>query len=281
MRGSDKGKLYIVPTPIGNLADITLRALTVLKEVDSIGAEDTRNSARLLKHYDIRTPMFSYHKFNERYRLEKIISQLENGKNVAIISDAGTPGISDPALILIREALQAGIRVETLPGPTALIPALVSSGLATQPFHFLGFLPDKEEERNSLLHSCRHLTGTLIFYEAPHRILAFLNLLQSFLGDRDIVLAREISKIHESYLHSSVSSLLQNPEQITLKGEFVILVSGSEPLTISTEYLENRISQLLGEGKTVKAIIAELQNETGLPRNQIYRTVLRIRERIS
>lgn len=278
MSGSDKGKLYIVPTPIGNLADITLRALSVLKEVDRIAAEDTRNSARLLKHYDIRTPMFSYHKFNERQRVEKIIAQLKDGQDIAVISDAGTPGISDPALILIREALQAGIRVETLPGPTALIPALVSSGMATQPFHFLGFLPDKEEERNSLLVSCRHLTGTLVFYEAPHRLMAFLNLLQTFLGDRAIVLAREISKLHETFLRSSVASLLQNPEQITLKGEFVILVAGSEPLTISAEYLENRISQLLGDGKAVKLITTELQNETGLPRNEIYRTILRIRE---
>jgi len=259
-----KGKLYIVPTPIGNLADITLRALDILKEVDSIGAEDTRKSAILLKHYSIQTPMFSYHKFNERNRVEKIIDKLKTGKDVAIISDAGTPGISDPALIIIKAAIENGYEIETLPGASAFLPALISSGLNCERFYFIGFLPDKQKERKIQLEYLATVRDTLIFYEAPHRLLRFLEELFNFLGDREIVLAREISKLYETYTRSRLAELLQHSEDITLKGEFVIIVEGYQQKEISDDELIVLVKEYLLTENSLKSIAEKVAGQTGL-----------------
>ncbi|KQC07318.1 MAG: tetrapyrrole methylase [Candidatus Cloacimonas sp. SDB] len=273
-----KGKLYIVPTPIGNLADITLRALDILKEVDSIGAEDTRKSAILLKHYSIQTPMFSYHKFNERNRVEKIIDKLKTGKDVAIVSDAGTPGISDPALIIIKAAIENGYEIETLPGASAFLPALISSGLNCERFYFIGFLPDKQKERKIQLEYLATVRDTLIFYEAPHRLLRFLEELFNFLGDREIVLAREISKLYETYTRSRLAELLQHSEEITLKGEFVIIVEGCQPEEISDEELTALVKKYLLTENSLKSIAEKVAGQTGLNRNKIYQLALKLRK---
>jgi 16S rRNA (cytidine1402-2'-O)-methyltransferase len=273
-----KGKLYIVPTPIGNLADITLRALDILKEVDSIGAEDTRKSAILLKHYSIQTPMFSYHKFNERNRVEKIIDKLKTGKDVAIISDAGTPGISDPALIIIKAAIENGYEIETLPGASAFLPALISSGLNCERFYFIGFLPDKQKERKIQLEYLATVRDTLIFYEAPHRLLRFLEELFNFLGDREIVLAREISKLYETYTRSRLAELLQHSEEIILKGEFVIIVEGYQPEEISDEELTAHVKKYLLTENSLKSIAEKVAGQTGLNRNKIYQLALKLRK---
>ncbi|MCD6176394.1 MAG: 16S rRNA (cytidine(1402)-2'-O)-methyltransferase, partial [Candidatus Cloacimonetes bacterium] len=166
---SKKGILFIVPTPIGNLADITFRAVDVLKKVSLIGAEDTRNSKKLLNHYNIETPMISYHKFNERKRVDQLLDKLQNGEDIAIISDAGTPGISDPSSIIIKEAIANDLKVEVLPGATAFIPAIIASGLNCERFQFIGFLPEKNKTRDILLESIKKNENTLIFYEAPHK----------------------------------------------------------------------------------------------------------------
>ncbi|MFC1887437.1 16S rRNA (cytidine(1402)-2'-O)-methyltransferase [Candidatus Cloacimonadota bacterium] len=277
MINSRKGKLYIVPTPIGNLQDITYRAVEVLKTVDLIGAEDTRKSAVLLSHYKVETPTFSYHKFNERSRVEKILEKLSSGKNIAIISDAGTPGISDPAQIIIREVLNSGMEVETLPGPAAFLPALVSSGLATDRFQFIGFLPEKKSDKVKLLSDLLHYEGTLIFYEAPHRLVKFIAELLEVLGNRKVVIAREISKIYETYVRTSFSEFVDHPEIVNIKGEFVVIVEGYIKAEIGQEELEKIIRSKLSKGTVLKKMVKEIADETGLNKNRIYEIALQLK----
>ncbi|MCD4796473.1 MAG: 16S rRNA (cytidine(1402)-2'-O)-methyltransferase, partial [Candidatus Cloacimonetes bacterium] len=244
--------LFIVPTPIGNLADMTFRAIEVLKNVALIGAEDTRTSTKLLKHYGISTPMISYHKFNERSRVEKFLDKLKNGEDVAIISDAGTPGISDPASIIIKAAIENDIRVETLPGAAAFIPALVSSGLGSERFYFAGFLPEKKLEKDNLLKELINIKDTLIFYEAPHRLLKFFSNLKEVFGNRKIVIARELSKLYETYYRTTIDKVLVNPEMITLKGEFVIIVEGAKEKEYSDAELTEMLEAEIDKGKSKK-----------------------------
>ena len=215
--------LYLVPTPIGNLGDMTYRAVETLKSVDLIYAEDTRNSKILLKHYAIQTPMRSYHQFNEKERCAEILTHLKAGKQIALISDAGTPGISDPAQIIVQYLLQHGQQVCALPGATALIPALVASGFDTHNFTMIGFLPKSSKEQLKLFKSLPTATKPLIFYEAPHRLEKFLHLLKKYLGNADICIAREISKIHETYYRGKLDYFISNFSEIILKGEFVII----------------------------------------------------------
>ena len=218
--------IYLIPTPIGNLEDITLRAIRLLKEVDLILAEDTRVSIKLLKHFAIGTPLQSFHMHNEHKKVETVVEQLKNGKTVALISDAGTPGISDPGFLLVREALKEGVEVQCLPGPTALIPALVQSGIPCERFVFEGFLPPKKG-RQTRLEQMALETRTQVFYESPHKLLKTLEQLVTYFGaDRSIAVVREISKLYESTFRGTAQEGLDFFEAHPPKGEFVIVVEG-------------------------------------------------------
>ncbi len=218
--------LFIVPTPIGNLEDITFRAIRILKEADLILAEDTRTSKKLLQHYDIATPLKSYHAHNEHASIDYLIEQLQEGARLALISDAGTPGISDPGFLITRACVQQGIPVECLPGATAFVPALVASGLPCDKFHFEGFLPHKKGRQTRLIY-LSELPHTFVLYESPHRLLKCLNQLESFCGaERMACVARELTKVHQEIKTDSLKKLLEHFGQKKIKGEIVIVVSG-------------------------------------------------------
>lgn len=222
------GILYIVPTPVGNLEDMTLRAIRILKEVDLILAEDTRTSGKLLKHFEIQNHLMSHHKFNEHGTSAGIVERLKGGQNIALISDAGTPGISDPGFFLAREAAAAGVKVECLPGATAVIPALVSSGLPCDRFAFEGFLPQKKG-RQTKLQSLVDEKRTMAFYESPYRVLKTLQQFAEVFGeDRQAATCREISKIHEECLRGTLAELIAHFKETAPKGEFVIIVAGKQ-----------------------------------------------------
>ncbi len=222
-----KGILYIVATPIGNLEDITFRAVRILKEVDWIACEDTRHTQKLLNHFEIRKPLTSYFDHNKQTKGSVILAALERGENVALVSDAGTPAISDPGYNLVRAALESGLQVVSIPGPSAAIAGLASSGLPTDRFLFLGFPPMKEGRKRRFFESAREERGTLILYESPHRIVKCLRLMKDVLGDRLVVLAHELTKIHEGTIRGRISEILRNESQIVDKGEYVILVEGN------------------------------------------------------
>lgn len=221
-------KLYIVPTPIGNLEDMTFRAIKVLKEVDLILAEDTRNSIHLLKHFQIDKPLRSYHAHNEHKTVEEIVNSIQAGKSVALVSDAGTPAISDPGFLLVRECIKAGVNVETLPGATAFVPALVNSGLPCDSFVFHGFLPQKKGRLTKLL-SLKDETRTMIFYESPFRLVKALQEFKEHLGgDRQASVSRELSKLYEENARGTLDELIQHFSSKTVKGEIVIVVAGRD-----------------------------------------------------
>ncbi|MBQ8051267.1 MAG: 16S rRNA (cytidine(1402)-2'-O)-methyltransferase [Bacteroidaceae bacterium] len=222
------GTLYVVPTPVGNLEDITARALRILREADLILAEDTRTSGNLLRHFDIRNAMQSFHKFNEHQVVTNFVERLRGGETVALVSDAGTPGISDPGYLLVREAIRAGVEVITLPGPTAFVPALVSSGLPCDKFCFEGFLPQKKG-RMTRLQELRQEARTIVFYESPHRLLRTLEQFVEVFGpERQAAVCREISKVHEESLRGTLSELLAHFRSEEPRGEFVIVLGGCE-----------------------------------------------------
>ena len=221
------GTLYLVATPIGNLEDITLRALRVLKECDVVAAEDTRHSGQLLKHFGISKPLLSYFQFNEAKRSEEIIERLRRGEKVALVTDAGSPGISDPGERVVKAALEAGLRVEAIPGACALIAALTASGLPTKEFHFIGFLPHKSGQRRKQLEQLKAFDGTLILYESPYRIEKLLIELNEIFPERGVVLARELTKKFEEFLRGTPHELLEILKKRSLKGEFVVLVEGA------------------------------------------------------
>jgi 16S rRNA (cytidine1402-2'-O)-methyltransferase len=221
-------KLYLVPTPIGNLKDITFRALEVLGSADLVLAEDTRQASKLLNHYNIRTPLQSHHMFNEHKSTEAVCRKILDGQNIALVSDAGTPGISDPGFLLVRTCLEKGIEVETLPGATALIPALVNSGLPCERFCFEGFLPQKKG-RNKRLSALKEESRTMVFYESPYRLVKALSELEAHFGpDRQASVSRELSKIYEETVRGSLSFLSEYFSEKTPKGEFVIVVAGNK-----------------------------------------------------
>lgn len=221
------GILYIVPTPVGNLEDITLRALRVLREADLILAEDTRTTSILLRHYDIHNQLLSHHKYNEHGTSANVVERLRGGQNVALVSDAGTPGISDPGFFLVREAVAAGIEVQCLPGATAFVPALVASGLPDDRFCFEGFLPQKKG-RQTRLAALSNETRTMVMYESPHRLVKTLQQLGEVLGgDRRACVAREISKVHEECVRGSLSDLIVHFTETPPRGEIVVVVAGS------------------------------------------------------
>ncbi len=219
-------KLYIVPTPIGNLEDITLRALRILKEADLILAEDTRTSSVLLKHYDIPTKLYPFHQFNEHQKLDTILHRIEGGETIALISDAGTPGISDPGFLLVRECVRAGIEVECLPGATAFVPALVVSGIPCDTFFFEGFLPHKKGRQTRLTYLAQ-LDHTIILYESPHRIHKTIQQCGEFFGgERQAVIVRELTKIHEEILRGTLTEIGLSIAERVLKGEIVVIIEG-------------------------------------------------------
>ncbi len=222
------GKLYLVPTPIGNLKDMTFRAVEVLKEVDLIFAEDTRTSRKLLKNFEISTQMYSHHMHNEHKTVDGIIKRIQKGENIALISDAGTPGISDPGFLLTRACIEMGIEVDCLPGPTAFVPALVNSGFPSDKFVFEGFLPVKKG-RQTRLEILAQESRTFILYESPHKLLKTLNQFVEYFGpDRQISVSREISKLHEETIRGSTADVLKHFESKPPKGEIVIVVSGKK-----------------------------------------------------
>ena len=221
-------KLYLVPTPIGNLEDITFRAIRILKEADLILAEDTRNSGKLLKHFEINTPMQSHHMHNEHKTVENVVRQIQNGKTIALISDAGTPAISDPGFLLTRACVEAGIEVDCLPGATAFVPALVNSGLPNDKFVFEGFLPVKKG-RQTRLEILAQETRTMILYESPHKLLKTLGQIKEYFGeDRQVSVSREISKLHEETVRGTAVEVLEYYEKKPPKGEIVLVIAGKK-----------------------------------------------------
>jgi len=279
------GTLYIVATPIGNLEDITQRALRVLREVDLVACEDTRHTRQLLNHFGIKTKTISYHEHNERERAEQLCRLLEDGKAVAIVSDAGTPLISDPGFRIVQSAIARGIPVVSIPGATAFVNALVASGLAPDQFFFAGFLPARTNARRTRLEELSTVAATLVFYEAPHRIAPALRDAREAFGNRDAAVARELTKVHEEIARGSLEELAQrfSGEQAA-RGEMVVLISGansSAELSAATgeggsasDRLFERVNELEGKGLDGKAALKQAARELGLKRAEAYRLLV-------
>ena len=270
-----KGKLYIVATPIGNLEDITLRAINVLKEVDFIIAEDTRHSLKLLNHLEISKPLISYHRHNEENKTEDILNKIEEGKNIALISDAGTPVISDPGEFIVKEAIEREIEVIPIPGACAIITALMAAGVNTRNFTFYGFLSLNKKIRTKELEQIKDNNNTVILYEAPHKIRNTMQDLENYVDDRKIVIARELTKIHEEFIRGTIDEIkdkLQNP-----KGEYVIIIDKNENIN---ENEENKLRELSIEehykyyekmGLEKKEIIKKIAKDRQVAKNEIYK----------
>lgn len=273
------GKLYLVPTPIGNLKDITLRALETLQEVDFIAAEDTRQTLKLLNHFEIKKPLISYHKFNEQIKSDKIIDLLVEGKNVALVSDAGTPGISDPGSVIVDRCIEKMIEFEVLPGATAITTALVYSGLDTTKFLFRGFLPRENKERKIITNELLQSQETMIFYEAPHRLIDTLTFLLETFGDRKIAVCRELTKIYEEIYRSSLKEAVQYFVENKPRGEFVLVLEGKKLEEIKEEKretwinlsIEEHILKYISDGVNKKEAIKLVAKERELPKSEVYK----------
>jgi 16S rRNA (cytidine1402-2'-O)-methyltransferase len=271
------GTLFLVPTPIGNLSDVTLRALEVLRTVDWIAAEDTRHTRKLLSHYQIHTKLISYHEHNARERETELLAKLDNGQSIALVSDAGTPGISDPGALLVAAAIAHGLRVEALPGPTAFLTALVASGLPPYPFAFLGFPPNRSSGRKRFFALHENLSMTLVFYESPQRLPATLKDMLEAWGDRSVVVARELTKLHEEIFRGSVSEALEYFGQGT-KGEVTVVVSPVEPSPAdpseSSHWREELVALMAQPEQTVKTASELVARRHRLPRRLVYQMAL-------
>jgi 16S rRNA (cytidine1402-2'-O)-methyltransferase len=265
------GTLYIVATPIGNLEDITLRAIRTLKDADIIAAEDTRHTQTLLRHFTINTPLTSYHEHNERAKTNQLIARLERGESIALVSDAGTPAISDPGYRLVMEATRLGIRVVPIPGPSAVIAALSAGGLPTDGFNFRGFLPARKRERRSKLQELRVDRYSIVVYETPHRLKESLDDIREIFGDRRIVLARELTKIHEEFLRGRISEVIGEVSRREIRGEVTLIIEGcSDVNPPSEEALRDEIAKLKGEGMRVKDIAEMIGEKYGYSKREIY-----------
>lgn len=265
-----KGILYLVATPIGNLQDMTLRAIEILKTADKIYAEDTRNSILLLKHYEIKTPLESYHEFNQEIKEEQILNELQAGKVIAIISDAGLPVISDPGYKIVLAAINNNFAVSTIPGASAGISALIASGLAPLPYTFYGFLDSKQSKRVKELEQLKYISHTIIFYEAPHRIVETLRDLLEVFGDRNIVLARELTKSYEEFLRGKISEVI---EYLPVKGELVLIVEGYKEL--KEEFDPNvKIDEFIELGYKPNEAIKAVAKLANLNRSDLYKHYL-------
>ena len=268
-----EGKIYLVATPIGNLEDITLRALRILKEVDLIAAEDTRNTLKLLNHYEISKPLISYHRHNEEIRVDGLIEKAKNGKNIAIVSDAGTPGISDPGNIIVKEAIKNNIQIIPIPGACAAINALIGSGLDTKEFAFFGFLPLNKKLRNEKLKEIKNQTKTVIIYEAPHKIKNTLEDLKDILdNNRKVVLARELTKIHEEFIIGNIEQLIEKTKD--LKGEMILVIEGAKHVEDENKLnklsLEEHYKYYENQGLDEKEIIKRVAKDRGVNKNEVY-----------
>ncbi len=272
--------LYVVATPIGNLEDITLRAVRVLREVDLIAAEDTRHTRKLLARHAIRTPLTRYHDRNERTRTAALVRRLEAGEDIALVSDAGTPTISDPGYHLIRAAAAAGVRIAPVPGATAATAALSICGLATDRFVFQGFLPARRSRRRETLRRLRDDDRTVVFYEAPHRLRESLADMHAVLGDRAAVVGRELTKVHEELLRGTLSRLAGEIGENEPRGEFVIVVEGAgDAPPMSEAVLRDEIGKLLREGRKVSDVARLMAQTSPLAKRDIYKLVLEVAER--
>jgi len=280
----ERGMLYIVPTPIGNLKDITLRALEVLKECDYIAAEDTRQTLKLLNRFEIKKPMISYHKFNEKCKSSEIIDKLNEGSNIALVSDAGTPGISDPGSVIVKKCIEDNIKFQVLPGATAITTALVYSGLDTTKFLFRGFLPRENKERKALIDEIYNNKETLIFYEAPHRLIDTLNFLLEKLGNRNIAICRELTKIYEEIYRGNIENAIKQFVMNKPKGEFVLVVEGRKEEEIEEEKrslwidlsIEEHIKSYMNSGISKKEAIKKVAKDRKLPKNDVYKFSIEI-----
>jgi 16S rRNA (cytidine1402-2'-O)-methyltransferase len=273
------GTLYIVATPIGNLEDITYRAVRILGEVDLIAAEDTRHSRKLLSHFGIVKPLTSYFDHNQEFKGNYILEKLAAGVNVALISDAGTPCISDPGYQLVRDAVAAGVKVVPVPGPSAAVTALSASGLPTSEFTFAGFLPNRQGKRQQRLAALKGEQRVLIFYESPNRLAASLSDMGEILGEREAVVARELTKIYEEFVRGSLSCLAAQFGEAKVRGEVVVLVApAAEPEAVTGTTLAQLLEKLLGLGTiSLKDAVKLAALETGLPRSDVYNEALRLR----
>jgi len=273
------GKLYIISTPIGNLEDMTYRAVRILSEVDLIAAEDTRHSLKLLNHFNISKPLTSYYDHNQQLKGERILSSLRQGKTVALISDAGTPCVSDPGYHLIRDAVIEGIAVIPIPGCCAAITALSASGLPSDNFTFAGFPPARQGKRRTFLAELTGMTGTLILYEAPHRLESTLTDMCEVFGDRQIAVARELTKIYEEFLRGTASEVLAMVSQAKVRGEVVILIAPGEAAPKEVEPLETLLKRLLHEDRlSIKDAAKKAAEITGVSRNEAYSEALKARK---
>ena len=273
------GTLYLVATPIGNLQDITGRALEILRQVRLVAAEDTRHTRKLFDHYQIRTPLVSYHEHNKLSRLAQVLAALDEA-DVALVSDAGTPALNDPGYELVKAALQAGYPVSPIPGPSAPLAALVASGLPTDAFLYLGYLPRKTGERRALLRKIAALPYTLVFLETPHRLLSALLDLHTVLGDRSIAVARELTKLHEEIFRGRLSQALAHFGEQPPRGEITLVIEGNRAQVVwSEEQVLNLLQQRLSAGISATRSAAEVADQTGWPRRTLYRLVMQLQKR--
>ncbi len=278
------GKLYLVPTPIGNLKDITLRALEVLESVDVIAAEDTRQSLKLLNHFNIKKTLISYHQHNEQGRSLNIIEQIKEGKNIAIISDAGSPGISDPGSIIVLKCIEQNIAFEVLPGATAITTALVYSGLDTTKFILRGFLPRENKDRKPIIDDLINRSETLIFYESPHRLLKTLEFLYENIGNRKISMCRELTKMYEEIIRLTLEEAVEYYKQNSPRGEYVLVVEGKSQEAIDKEEkakwdtitIEEHIQRYMNEGINKKDAMKKVARDRDMPKSEIYKHSLNI-----
>lgn len=274
MENQKKGNLYIIATPIGNLEDITLRAIRILKEVDLIAAEDTRHTLKLLNHLEISKPLISYHRHNEEIRTEELIKELKTGKNIGLVSDAGTPGICDPGEEIIKKCIEESIKVVPIPGACAMINALITSGISTKEFIFLGFLPLNKKSRKEKLEEIKNANKTIILYEAPHKLKNTLNDLSDILQSREVVLARELTKIHEEYIRGTVKELIEKTDN--LKGEMILIIEKNnkdneeELNSLNNLTLEEHYNFYEKRGLNKKEIIKKIAKDRNVSKNEIY-----------
>ena len=276
------GKLYLCATPIGNLDDITLRVLNTLKEVDLIAAEDTRHSIKLLNHFDIKTPMTSYHEYNKVEKARYLVDKLKEGTNSALITDAGTPGISDPGEELVKQCYEAGIELTSLPGPAACITALTISGMATRRFSFEAFLPPDKKEKQRILEELKQETRTMILYEAPHRLVRTLEELMEALGDRNITICRELTKKYETAFRTTFSGALAHYENEEPRGECVIVVEGKSLEEIEKEKaaawedmtVEEHMDLYLEQGMDRKEAMKQVAKDRGISKRDVYQVLV-------
>ena len=268
----ENGKLYLVATPIGNLEDITFRAIRILKEVDYIAAEDTRHTLKLLNHLEITKPLISYHRHNEALKTDILIHKLQEGQNIALVSDAGTPGICDPGEEIIKACIDCGIKVIPIPGACAMVNALIASGIDTKEFAFLGFLPLHKKLRKEKLLEIKNANKTVILYESPHKLNATLKDLKEILGNRQVVLAREITKVHEEYIRGTISELLDKTEGV--KGEIVLIIEKNKVVLEDNLFkelsLDEHYKMYEKQGFEKKEIIKKIAKDRNVNKNQIY-----------